>query len=140
MWRDMSACWSWTKRDSSSSHWILTCSLHDTAEKIAELALNNNHSLTIHQVTSEWQRFQDVVYQWKLKYHSTAGWDRFTLRAWVILIIEDPTVTCRTPIKVLFVYFTLCQSVMFIFIYIFLLFVQHFHLYLFLLFVPHFHL
>ena len=35
---------------------------------------------------------------------------------------------CRTPIKVLFVYFTLCRSVMFIFIYLFLLFVQHFHL------------
>ena len=32
-----------TKQTSSSSHWKLTCSGHDI--KIAELALNNNHSL-----------------------------------------------------------------------------------------------
>ena len=29
-----SACWSSTKRTSSSSHWKLTCSRHDTAEKL----------------------------------------------------------------------------------------------------------
>jgi hypothetical protein len=34
----------WTT--SSSSHGKVTCSCHDIAEKIAELALNNNHSLT----------------------------------------------------------------------------------------------
>ena len=38
-----SAYWSRTKRTSSSSHWKLTCSRHD----IAELALNNNHSLIV---------------------------------------------------------------------------------------------
>ena len=40
-----SACWSRTKWTSLSSHWKLTCSRHDIAEKIAELAWNNNHSL-----------------------------------------------------------------------------------------------
>ena len=35
-------------------------------------------------------------------------------RLWVILIVEDPTVTvkCRTAIKVMFIYFNLCVSVM----------------------------
>jgi hypothetical protein len=28
-----------------SWHWKLTCSHHDIAKKIAELALNNNHSI-----------------------------------------------------------------------------------------------
>ena len=31
---------------SASSHWILTCSRHDIAANIAELALNNSHSFT----------------------------------------------------------------------------------------------
>jgi hypothetical protein len=35
------ACWSRTKRMSSSSHWKLTCSPHD----IVDLALSNAHSL-----------------------------------------------------------------------------------------------
>jgi hypothetical protein len=35
-------CWCSTQWTSSSSHWKLTCSRHDIAEK---LALNNNHSL-----------------------------------------------------------------------------------------------
>jgi hypothetical protein len=43
LWKSNSACWSRTKRTSSSSHWKLICSCHD----IAELALNNNHSLTL---------------------------------------------------------------------------------------------
>jgi hypothetical protein len=35
-------------------------------------------------------------------------------RLWVSLIVEDPTVTvkCRTAIKVMFIYFNLCVSVM----------------------------
>jgi hypothetical protein len=41
-----SACLSRTKRTSSSYHWKLTCFRHDIAV-IAELALNNNHSLTL---------------------------------------------------------------------------------------------
>ena len=55
-WSDMSTrglllkhyknpCWFSTKRTSSSSHYTLICSRHDIAKKIAELALNNNHSL-----------------------------------------------------------------------------------------------
>ena len=39
-----SACWYRTKRTSASSHWKLTCSRHDIAEK---LVLNNNHSLLV---------------------------------------------------------------------------------------------
>jgi hypothetical protein len=39
------ACWSKTKQTSSSSYRNVTCSLHDTAEKVAHLALNNNHSV-----------------------------------------------------------------------------------------------
>ena len=39
-------CWSSTKQTTSSSHCKLTCSRHDIPEKIAELALNNNHPLT----------------------------------------------------------------------------------------------
>ena len=37
-----SVCWSRTKRTPSSSHWKLTCSGHDIAEKL----LSYNHSLT----------------------------------------------------------------------------------------------
>ena len=40
----LKARWSSTKRTSSSYHWKLTCSRHDITEKIAEMALNNNHS------------------------------------------------------------------------------------------------
>ena len=32
-------------------------------------------------------------------------------KAWVMLIIEDTTVKCRTMQKVLFLYFNLCPSV-----------------------------
>jgi hypothetical protein len=39
-------CWPSTKQTSSSSHWKLTCSRHWYSWKIAELALNNTHSLT----------------------------------------------------------------------------------------------
>ena len=42
-----SACWSRTKRTSSSSHWKLTCSRYDIAKNIAELSLNNIHHLFI---------------------------------------------------------------------------------------------
>ena len=41
-----SACWSRTNWTSSSSHYKLTCSRHDMAAKIVELAFNNTHSLT----------------------------------------------------------------------------------------------
>ena len=41
-----SACWSCTKRTSSSSHWKLTCSHKWYSWKIAEFVLNNNHALT----------------------------------------------------------------------------------------------
>jgi hypothetical protein len=41
-----SACWSRTKWTSSSSHWKLTCSHHDIAEKLLNWHWNNNHSLT----------------------------------------------------------------------------------------------
>ena len=42
-----SACWSSTKRISSTCHWKLTSSRHyiQCSWKIAELTLNNNHSL-----------------------------------------------------------------------------------------------
>ena len=40
------ACWSSTNRTSSSSHWKLTCSSPWYSWKIADLSLNNNHSLT----------------------------------------------------------------------------------------------
>jgi hypothetical protein len=59
-WSDMSTrallcqCWSNTKRTSSSSHWILTCSRHDIAEKIADLALKSTHSLTHSLTHSFW--------------------------------------------------------------------------------------
>jgi hypothetical protein len=44
--KNSSAYWFSTKRTSSSSHWKLTCSRHDIYSwKIAELVLNNNHSL-----------------------------------------------------------------------------------------------
>ena len=43
------AYWSSTKQTSSSSHWKLTCFYHD----IAELALNNNHSLTHWSMTKD---------------------------------------------------------------------------------------
>jgi hypothetical protein len=34
LYKSNSACWSRTKRTSSSSHWKLTCSCHDIAEKL----------------------------------------------------------------------------------------------------------
>ena len=49
-----------TKRTSSSSRWNLTCSRHDIQTcswKIAELALNNNHSLTH---SKQWPRMSWV--------------------------------------------------------------------------------
>ena len=45
-------CWSSTKQTSSSSHWKLTCSCHDMAEKIAYVALNYNHPLTHYKTNS----------------------------------------------------------------------------------------
>jgi hypothetical protein len=41
-----SACWSSTKWTSLSTHQNVTCSHHDIAKEIGQLALNNNHSLT----------------------------------------------------------------------------------------------
>ena len=41
LYKSNSACWSSTRRtSSSSSHWKLTCSRHDIAKKIVELALS----------------------------------------------------------------------------------------------------
>ena len=57
-----STCWSRTKRTSSSSHWKLTCSRHGIAGKIAEMALNNNHSLT-HSLTHSYTLGFGVIIQ-----------------------------------------------------------------------------
>ena len=56
-----SACWSSTKRtSSSSSHWKLTCSRHDIAEKIVNIGVKQ-HSLT-HSLTNE--RTITFLYSW----------------------------------------------------------------------------
>ena len=44
-----------------SSHWKLTCSRHDIAEKFSELALNNNHSLTLEILVLAWDRQKYVT-------------------------------------------------------------------------------
>ena len=45
------SCWSSTKHTSSSSHWKLTCSHHDTAEEL----LNWRHTKITHSIT-DWSR------------------------------------------------------------------------------------
>ena len=45
------SCWSSTKHTSSSSHWKLTCSRHDTAEEL----LNWRHTKITHSIT-DWSR------------------------------------------------------------------------------------
>jgi hypothetical protein len=48
LWKSNSACWSSTKRTSSSYHWKLTCSRHDIAEKLLNLRLTTiTHSFWI---------------------------------------------------------------------------------------------
>jgi hypothetical protein len=42
LYKSSSACWSSTKRISSSSYWKLTCSRHDIAEKIAKNLIFSN--------------------------------------------------------------------------------------------------
>jgi len=46
LWKSNKACWSSTKRTSSSSHWKLACSHNDIGENV-ELTLNNKHSLIL---------------------------------------------------------------------------------------------
>ena len=97
--------WSWPRRPPASQIWVLNY---------------------IHQMIPEWQKCPDVTFTYGSKeYHSTADLMTFHshYRVWVLIIIEDPTVTvkCRTAIKVLFLYFNLCTCVMFdnlLFIYI----------------------
>jgi hypothetical protein len=45
LYKSNQACWSSTKRTSSSSHWQLTCSRHDIAENcwVKEQSLNHSH-------------------------------------------------------------------------------------------------
>ena len=50
LYKSNSACWSGTKRTSSSSHWTVTCFHH----YLAELVLSNNHSLTIQRNWQHW--------------------------------------------------------------------------------------
>ena len=46
LYKSNEACWSSTKRTSSSSHRKLTCPRHNVAEIFAELSLSNTHKLT----------------------------------------------------------------------------------------------
>ena len=64
LYKSNSVCWSRTKRtSSSSSHWKWTCSRHDIAENIAELALKTiTHSLTHTYITVLLWRHEPVVY------------------------------------------------------------------------------
>ena len=55
-----SAGWSRTKRTSSSSHWKLTCSRHDIAEKLLS-SLNNNHSLTVTPLITCNRKHQRII-------------------------------------------------------------------------------
>ena len=54
-----SVCWSSTKRTSSSSHWKLTCSRHDIAEKL--LIGVKQQPLTHPDMASHWQTFNTEV-------------------------------------------------------------------------------
>ena len=72
-------CWSNTQRTSSSFHWKLTCSHHKIAEKIAELALNNNHSLTHFYLlpqnpSSNWYHFFSLQSLWDVLQHLNDIW------------------------------------------------------------------
>ena len=58
-----------------SFHWKLTCSRHDVADKIAELALNNNHSLT-HSLTHHRRTF---VVKWNLNKSQTCSWSKYNV-------------------------------------------------------------
>ena len=52
-----SSCWSGTKQTLSSFHGKLTCSRHDIAGQIVEVALSNNHSLILNLL-----KFQPMLY------------------------------------------------------------------------------
>ena len=65
---------------------------------------------------NEFPKQLDNVYVVCLCNRSTAGYGSFNThsRVWVLLMVEDPTVTvkCRTVINALFLYLNLCLSVM----------------------------
>ena len=69
LWKSKSVCWSSTKQSSSSSHWKLTCSRHDIAETIAELALRKQ-SLT-HSLSCIWYNINTYLFdswrRWNLQ-------------------------------------------------------------------------
>ena len=47
LYKSNSVYWSRAQRTLSTSHWQLPCSCHNKAEKLLNIALNNNHSLTL---------------------------------------------------------------------------------------------
>jgi hypothetical protein len=92
-------CWSSTKWTSSSFHWKLTCSRHDIAKKIAELALNNSYLLTDFTLL----QVRPCISCWNLL------WKRFLGMLGLITYNDKATQSSISPIGNTLLYISVCN-------------------------------